>query len=90
MGFKEAIRNKFLEAAAEAVDNKVNGREITMKLDAQLDTQIGEKTSEKIQRGPMTNLLLEMTEGLWAENLSDLIPAAEEWLESLKKSAAAK
>ena len=88
MGFKESIRNKFLEAAGEAVDKSVDGREITQKLDAQLDAQVGEKTSEKLQRGPFTNLLLEMTEGLWQEDLGALIPVAEEWTKRLKDAAA--
>ncbi len=65
--FLESLRNNFAFIAAKAVDNRVDGKEITRKLDEAMDKQLGNK-SEKIQRGPLTNLLCEMIEGLWEEN----------------------
>ncbi len=63
------IRNNFIFVAAKAIDKKINGREIGKKLDEEMDKQLGKK-SEKIQRGSITNLLLEILEGLWEEDLN--------------------
>ena len=68
----QQIRNKFVEIVAHAVDEKVDGKDITRKLDQELDAKLGPLTSERIQRGVITNLLLEMLQGLWDENPEEL------------------
>ena len=83
MGLKETLRNKFIEIAAAAIDKEVDGREITKKLEEQLDKQLGEGTSENLQRGVITNLLLEMVEGLWSEDAVGLKQKATSWIISL-------
>lgn len=70
--FLQSLRNNFAFIAAKAVDKHVDGREITRKLDEELDKQITPDKSEKIQRGPLTNLLCEMIEGLWDEDFEAL------------------
>ncbi|OQY44621.1 MAG: hypothetical protein B6242_12285 [Anaerolineaceae bacterium 4572_78] len=70
------IKGMFAGLVAKAVDERVNGAEITENLDVVLDEQLGERASEKIQRGQVMNLLCEMQEGLYSEGLMDL---AEEY-----------
>lgn len=77
------FKGQFAKLAAGAIDQKVNGREITEKLDAELDAQLGEKTSERIQRGPLFNLLKEMIEGLFAEDIQSLRVALHNWMQDL-------
>lgn len=78
-GAMQNLRNQFAVFAATAAEKEIDGREITKKLDAQLDAQLGENASEKVQRGPLTNLLLEMVEGLHDEDQTDLIKRLDEW-----------
>lgn len=66
------LRDKLVEILVDAIDKKVDGKELTKEIDKQLDKKLNVKTSEKIQRGPLSNLLLEMLEGLWEEDLSEL------------------
>ena len=79
------FKGQFAKLAAGAIDQKVNGREITEKLDAELDAQLGEKTSERIQRGPLFNLLKEMIEGLFNEDLAALRIQLHNWMQDLGK-----
>lgn len=83
--FVRYIRGKFIGMAFQVVDEKVSGQEITLKLDEELDKQIGAKQAEKIQRGPLTNLLFEMLEGLWAEDLDLLVSELDERADKLAR-----
>ena len=67
MDILQEVRSKLAVVVAEAIDKKVNGKDITRQIDKELDARLGEKASERIQRGALTNLLLEMIEGLWEE-----------------------
>jgi|26BtaG_2_1085354.scaffolds.fasta_scaffold05080_4 hypothetical protein len=77
------FKGQFAKLAAGAIDQKVDGREITRKMDAELDAQLGEKTSERIQRGPTWNLLKEMAEGLFDEDVSALRVELHNWMQDL-------
>lgn len=85
MGIIESIRNNLIFTITKSIEKQIDGREITKNLDTRLDQQVGEKTSEKIQRGPITQLLFEMLEGLWSENLSELNTRVEKWQHSMGK-----
>ena len=81
------LKGKFAEFAITAVDSKVNGAEITAKLDEELDKQFGARTSERIQAGPVFGLLKEMISGLFADNKSELRVKLHNWTEELKKES---
>jgi len=83
--FAKFFKGQFAKIAAGAIDQKVDGREITEKLDAEMDAQLGEKTSERIQTGPISNLLREMIEGLYTDNPGKLKIFLHNWQEELKK-----
>jgi len=82
MEILKSIRNNLAFIGAKALDNKIDGRDIGARLDEQMDKELGNK-SEKIQRGPFTNLLLEIIEGLWEEDLMGLIERTRVWLNDL-------
>lgn len=65
MSFKAAIKNKFIEAAALTADAKIDGREIGASILGQIKGQTNDVSKRKIARGPITNLLCEILEGLW-------------------------
>ena len=69
-----------------AIDKKVDGREIGKNIDREADEQFGGVSSEKIQRGPVTNLFLEIIEGLHDEDKGILIKRAETWVSDLKRT----
>ena len=69
MSILKDLRNNLAFLAVKAIDNKVDGKEIGKKLDKEMDSQL-DKRSEEIQRGPITNLFLEVLEGLWEEDLN--------------------
>ena len=69
MALIDDLKNNLKFIAVKAIDSKVDGRELTRKLDFQLDEALG-KRSEDVQRGPLSNLLMEMLEGLWDEDLT--------------------
>ena len=75
MGFQQAIKNKLIETAALAADAKIDGREVGRTILAQIKAQTNAVSERKIARGPITNVILEIVEGLW-EN--DLIALAQE------------
>jgi hypothetical protein len=79
----QAIRDKFLLIATTAIENEVDGREITRKLDAELDKELGPGVSEKLQEGPVANLLFEMVEGLYEDNPAKLLERIEAWKKTL-------
>jgi hypothetical protein len=86
MNFLNAVKNNFILLSSVAIEKKIDGREITEKLDKALDEKLGKKVSEKMQRGPITNLLFEMLEGLYSENKIELSRRLEEWIRKLKKN----
>lgn len=67
MTLKEAFINKMIETVATAAENDYDGRELGWKLDEFLDKKIGEKTSENLQRGPVSHFFYEILAGLWQE-----------------------
>ena len=72
MSFKTAIKNKLIEGAALAADAKIDGREIGRTLLNQIAGQTNDVSKRKIARGPLSNLILEVVEGLWENDLEAL------------------
>jgi len=85
MDIAKSLKGNFLFLMSKAVDSKVNGKEITKGWDKKLDKQIGEKHSEKIQRGPAWGLLKEMSEGLFDEDIGALIIEIDNWGKELRE-----
>jgi len=85
MTFLGGMKGKIVFLMAQAINKDLRGMDITSKLDDTLDREFGEQSSEKIQRGPLTNFLLEMVEGLWEEDKKELLQHIESWKESLTK-----
>jgi len=69
---------------SKALDRKINGADLTRKLDKELDAQLGENVSERMQRGLITNTLIEMLIGLWEENPGKLSLLFEGWAERIR------
>ena len=84
MTVREALRNKIIEAIVTAASEDIDGRELTSKLDLELDKRVGEGTSEKLQRGPVTNFFFQLVEGFWQEDLKALAARVEEWAKELR------
>lgn len=87
MGFKEAVKNKLIEGAALAADAKIDGREIGRTLLGQIKSQTNDVSKRKIARGPITNLVLEVVEGLWENDLEALAADLIQKAQSLKEAA---
>ena len=83
--FTKFFKGQFARIIAGAIDQKVDGRELIAKIDAELDEQLGEKTSERIQRTSIMNLLKEMIEGLWEESPQELRVALHNWIQDIEK-----
>lgn len=80
MSVLNLIRNKFIEVIAVAVKNRLNGRDLTIKLEAEMDKKLGKGLSETLQDGLIVNLLFEMVEGLYDDNPDDLVPKIQQWV----------
>jgi hypothetical protein len=72
MSFKAAIKNKLIEGAALAADAKIDGREIGRTILSQIAEQTNDVSKRKIARGPVSNLILEVVEGLWENDATAL------------------
>ena len=72
MGIVEKLKDSLGNLIVEAIDKKIDGKEIAFKLEEAIEKQLSEKGSEKIQRGALTNLLLEIVDGFWAETPVEL------------------
>jgi hypothetical protein len=79
------FKGQFARIAAGAIDQKVDGRDITRKLEEELDKQLGEATSERIQDGLIFNLLSEMLEGLYEDHPEKLRIKIHNWMEDYNK-----
>ena len=85
MAAMEALRNKVAELLVSGVEQDYDGAILSRQLDSLMDSKFGPGTSERIQRGPCTNILLEMVCGLWEEEPQALIKYMEEWVNKKKK-----
>jgi len=84
--FVKGLRNKLVGVLADAADSKIDGYTIGLGLDKQMDEKLqSDKTSEKIQRGVMTNTFLEVCHGLWAEDEKAWADRLEEEAKVLRK-----
>jgi hypothetical protein len=83
MKLLDALRNFALIAGAERAEKKVDGFEIGKKLDMEGDAKLGDKTANKLGRGPLTNFIFEIIEGIWWQDRSALKARISTWLISL-------
>ena len=85
MNLKEFVVNNIALAVITAVENQVDGAELSKKLDELMDKKFDLGLSEKLQRGPLANFLLELVEGLYAEEPEEGLKRAEIWASHLRK-----
>jgi len=69
MDIAKMIKGNLAFTISKIVKGKVNGKKIGTDLDKKLDQTLGLSGSEKIQRGPLTDIFLDILEGIWEENL---------------------
>jgi len=72
MDMHQWLRGKTAETVLYMVQGKVDFYKEGRKLDKMLDEQLGERSSEKIQRGTITTLLHNLLMGLWQEHPESL------------------
>lgn len=82
----KSMKGSIALIATKKADEKIDGREITRNLEKMVDEQLGEKKSEQIQRGPLSNLLHEMQVGIYDENLMVLAAKYEIWASQIRKA----
>ena len=68
MEFTRWLKGRTAETVAYMAKNKINMFKEGIKLDKILDEQLNERSSEKIQRGTITSMLVRFLEGLWQES----------------------
>lgn len=83
MSIGQAIKNKFIESAALAADAKIDGREIGHTIREQIVSQTNAASARKIARGPITNFLSEVLEGLWENDKEALAITVRSWADTL-------
>lgn len=77
MGIPDWIRDKAVMMAMTTADDKLDMYEAGKQADVKLDlSPIGEKNSEKLQRGLITDKFLDFLRGLWDED-------PDAWIERL-------
>lgn len=84
MSFKQAIKGYIVEVALGKVEERIDGREITKDLDKALDAQLGDRASERIQRGPVMQFIKELAEGLYEEDIPALRLELAKWERELR------
>ena len=72
MDMKTWLKGKTAETVIYMVQGKIDAYKEGRKLDKILDEQLGEHSSEKIQRGMITTLLHNLLLGLWHEHPESL------------------
>jgi len=78
------LKGKLAEFMAEALEKKVDGETLIEGLEKVLDEKIGEKSSERIQRRDIMNLICEMQNGIYKENPLDLAKEYERRAKSIR------
>jgi hypothetical protein len=66
------LKGHTAEGILGIVSNKVDMYKEGLKADEMLDKALGKGSSERIQRGTVTTLLIDFIKGLWAENPESL------------------
>ena len=83
------IKVRLAAILATAILKRLDFEAIGKNLDLEMDKYLGERVSEKIQRGPITSSIIYLLRGLWAENKISLAvqleQAARNIREDLKK-----
>ena len=68
MDLKQWITGNVADTVLRIASTKVDMYKEGIKADALMDEKLGEKASERIQRGTIVSLLLQFIRGLYAEN----------------------
>lgn len=82
----KSMKGSIALIATKKAGESLDGKEITRNLDKIIDEQFGKKHSEKIQRGPISNFLHQMQEGLYEESPMTLAAKYEIWAEQIRKA----
>lgn len=65
----DSIKNNVILSVINAVEKKVDGREIAKDISEDIiKPNLGEGVSVRLQREPITQFLLEMLEGFWGDD----------------------
>ena len=67
-GLKQWLKGKSAETIISIAKNKIDMFEEGKRADKLMDEQLGPVSSERIQRGTLTILIIQFLKGLWAEN----------------------
>lgn len=76
----DALRNFAIIAAVERTEKNTNGFDLGKKLDTDLDVKLGDKTSNRLGRGALTNFIFEIIEGVWWQDPKGLDERIASWL----------
>ena len=72
MEFSRWLKGRTAETVLYMAKNKVNMYKEGRKIDKMLDEQLGKRSSERIQRGAITSMLMRFLDGLFAESPESL------------------
>jgi len=86
MADNQFIKGLLVTFLVKAIDSKVDGRDIGRKGDTELDKLLGDKISERVQRGNVTKLLLEIGEGFYEEDLMAYCDKLRKYANELQNS----
>lgn len=62
------IVSNIVGLVSRSIDKKIDLYPVGLELDKKLDQALGERISEKLQRGIATNSIVELLQGLWSES----------------------
>lgn len=83
----QTIKGNLAFVLSKVVRQKIDGRGLGKKLDAELDAKLGGIPSEKIQRQVLRDILLDIIEGLCEEDPMELSHYLEKRVYHLRKEA---
>ena len=82
---KTWLKGHAAEGILNIASNKVDMYKEGLKADERLDKALGKGSSERIQRGTITTLLIDFIKGLWAENPESLAVYFEQQAIKIRK-----
>ena len=85
MSILENVRNSMLYTIAQHAEKKYDGRELGRSIEKLMNKSMNTNLSERLQRGPITNLFLEVLDGLWQGNSAELSAQLRAYAHKLEK-----
>ena len=79
------LKGKLAEIIAQAIIGNTDFEKLGLNLDKEMDGFLGAKSSERIQRGPITSAVIHILRGLWAENLISLAVQLEQAARNIRE-----